>query len=56
MNLDKIYGVAIIPAKTDSTRLKKKNLRVIDDKTLVEHSILYAKQCKTRSFICNNDF
>ena len=46
MNLDKIYGVAIIPAKTDSTRLKKKNLRVIDNKTLVEHSILYAKQCK----------
>ena len=46
MNYKDIYGVAIIPAKTDSTRLKKKNLRVIDDKTLVEHSILYAKQCK----------
>ena len=42
----KIYGVAIIPAKTDSTRLKKKNLRVIDDLSLVAHSILYAKRCK----------
>tara|TARA_A100001391_G_scaffold117659_2_gene79707 strand:- start:399 stop:1097 length:699 start_codon:yes stop_codon:yes gene_type:complete len=42
----KIYGVAIIPAKTDSTRLKKKNLRVIADQTLVEHSILYAKKSK----------
>jgi len=41
-----IYGVAIIPAKTDSTRLKKKNLRVIDNMTLVEHSILHAKQSK----------
>ena len=37
-----VYAVAIIPAKTDSTRLKKKNLRVIDGKTLVEHSIDYA--------------
>lgn len=46
MKYKDIYGVAIIPAKTDSTRLKKKNLRVIDDKTLVEHSILHAKQCK----------
>ncbi len=46
MNYKDIYGVAIIPAKTDSTRLKKKNLRLIDDKTLVEHSILYAKRCK----------
>jgi N-acylneuraminate cytidylyltransferase len=34
--------LAIIPAKTDSTRLKKKNLRIIDGKTLVEHSIDYA--------------
>ena len=38
-----VYAIAIIPAKTDSTRLKKKNLRVIAEKTLVEHSILYAK-------------
>jgi len=39
-----VYGVAIIPAKTDSKRLKKKNLRVIANKTLVEHSILHAKK------------
>ena len=37
-----VYVTAIIPAKTDSTRLKKKNLRVVDGKTLVEHSIDYA--------------
>ena len=35
-------GLAIIPAKTDSTRLKKKNLRVIAGKTLVEHALDYA--------------
>ena len=40
--MNDIYAVAIIPAKTDSTRLKKKNLRVINGKTLVEHSIDYA--------------
>ena len=43
MKLIDIYAVAIIPAKTDSTRLKKKNLRVIAGKTLVEHAIDYAK-------------
>tara|TARA_B100000287_G_C20616080_1_gene774061 strand:- start:142 stop:738 length:597 start_codon:yes stop_codon:yes gene_type:complete len=37
-----LYVVAIIPAKTDSTRLPKKNLQVIDGKTLLEHSIDYA--------------
>ena len=37
------YAIAIIPAKTDSTRLPKKNLQVIDGKTLVEHTIDYAK-------------
>ena len=42
MKYDKIYGVAIIPAKTDSTRLPKKNLQVIDGKTLIEHTINYA--------------
>ena len=36
------YAVAIIPAKTDSTRLPKKNLQVIDGKTLVAHTIDYA--------------
>ena len=37
-----VYVTAIIPAKTDSTRLKKKNLKVINGKTLLEHSIDYA--------------
>tara|TARA_R100000008_G_C3584197_1_gene170865 strand:+ start:2044 stop:2646 length:603 start_codon:yes stop_codon:yes gene_type:complete len=37
-----VYVTAIIPAKTDSTRLKKKNLRIINGKTLLEHSIDYA--------------
>ena len=38
-----IKAIAIIPAKTDSKRLKKKNLRIINNKTLVEHAIDYAK-------------
>ena len=38
-----LYTIAIIPAKTDSTRLPKKNLQVIDGKTLLEHSLDYAK-------------
>ena len=38
-----IFAVAIIPAKTDSTRLSKKNLQIVDGKTLLEHSIEYAK-------------
>ena len=33
----------IIPAKLDSKRLKKKNIQQINNKTLVEHSIDYAK-------------
>lgn len=37
-----IRALAIIPAKTDSTRLKKKNLRVVAGKTLVEHALDYA--------------
>ena len=36
--------LTIIPAKMDSTRLKGKNLKMVTkDKTLVEHSIEYAK-------------
>lgn len=38
--------LAIIPAKLDSTRLEKKNLKKIHDKSLVEYSIDYAKQSK----------
>ena len=41
-----IKAIAIIPAKTDSKRLKKKNLRIINNKTLVEHAIDYAKNSK----------
>ena len=43
MKTTDIRGLAIIPDKTDSTRLKKKNLRVIAGKTLVEHAIDYAE-------------
>jgi CMP-N-acetylneuraminic acid synthetase len=38
--------LVIIPAKLDSTRLKKKNLRELNGKSLVEHSIDYAKASK----------
>ena len=41
-----IYAVAIIPAKGTSIRLPKKNLQLIKDKTLIEHSIDYAKNSK----------
>ena len=44
MYINDIRGLAIIPAKTDSTRLKKKNLRVIAGKTLVEHALDYATE------------
>jgi|TARA_B110000977_G_scaffold194034_1_gene269969 CMP-N-acetylneuraminic acid synthetase len=37
-----VHVVALIPAKTDSTRLTKKNLQKVNGKTLLEHSIDYA--------------
>ena len=40
--MNKIRALVIIPAKTDSTRLKNKNLRIISGKTLLEHSLDYA--------------
>jgi len=43
--------LTIIPAKTDSTRLPKKNLQKIKGKTLIEYSIDYAKQSKYNSEI-----
>jgi CMP-N-acetylneuraminic acid synthetase len=36
--------LTIIPAKTDSIRLPKKNLKKIGNKTLIEYSIDYAKK------------
>ena len=42
LNKMNINAIAIIPAKTDSVRLKKKNLQIINNKTLVEYSIIYA--------------
>ena len=41
-----IKAFIIIPAKGDSTRLKGKNKKIIAGKTLLEHSIIYAKQSK----------
>jgi len=38
----KICALAIIPAKTDSKRVKRKNLRLIKGKTLVEYAIDFA--------------
>lgn len=38
--------LAIIPAKLDSTRLLNKNIQKINGKTLIEHSIEYAKKSK----------
>ena len=36
----------IIPAKLDSKRLEKKNIQKINGKTLVEHSVDFAKESK----------
>lgn len=38
--------IAFIPAKTDSKRLPKKNLQLINGKSLIEHSIEYALSSK----------
>lgn len=43
MKYQEVSAVAIIPAKTDSTRLPKKNLQLICGKTLIEHSIEHAQ-------------
>ena len=51
MKLIDICGLAISPAKTDSTRLKKKNLRVIAGKTLVEHALDYAENSDLIKYI-----
>ena len=38
--------LAVIPAKSDSNRLEKKNLRKIGNKTLIEIAVDYAKKSK----------
>jgi CMP-N,N'-diacetyllegionaminic acid synthase len=38
--------LVIIPAKLDSTRLQNKNIQMLNGKSLVEHSIEYAKASK----------
>jgi CMP-N-acetylneuraminic acid synthetase len=38
--------LVIVPAKLDSKRLPKKNIQIINNKTLVEYSIDYAKNSK----------
>ena len=38
--------LAVIPAKYGSKRLKKKNLLIIKNKTLIEHSYQIAKKSK----------
>ena len=54
MKDSKIRALVIIPAKTDSTRLKNKNLRIIAGKTLLEHSLDYAMNSDyTRRYNCN---
>ena len=46
-----IGALVIIPAKTDSKRVKKKNLRLINGITLVEHAINYAINSKLVKYI-----
>ena len=42
----KIKALALIPAKSHSNRLPNKNISKINNKTLIEHSIVYAKKSK----------
>ena len=46
-----ICGLVIIPAKTDSKRVKRKNLRLINGKTLVDHAVEYAKKSSLVDYI-----
>ena len=43
---NKIYAIAIIPAKLDSTRLYQKNIQKIKGKSLIEYTIDYALKSK----------
>lgn len=42
----KIKAIVLIPAKSHSNRLPNKNIREIEGKTLIEHSISYALKSK----------
>ncbi len=48
---EEICALVIIPAKTDSKRVKLKNLRLIQGKTLVEHAIEYARKATFVKYI-----
>tara|TARA_Y100001973_G_scaffold9657_1_gene13131 strand:- start:882 stop:1571 length:690 start_codon:yes stop_codon:yes gene_type:complete len=50
--MKEIKALVIIPAKMDSTRVKNKNLRIIADKTLLEHSLDYSMNSKYTKDIC----
>ena len=41
-----INAIVLIPAKSHSNRLPNKNITEIEGKTLIEHSISYAKTSK----------
>ncbi len=44
--------LAIIPARKNSKRIKNKNLKKINGKTLIDRTIIEAKKCKKISQIC----
>lgn len=44
-------ALVIIPAKTDSKRVKFKNLKLINNKTLVDYAIEYAKKSTLTKYI-----
>ena len=54
MKHESLWVTAIIPAKTDSTRLTKKNLKVTNGKTLLEHTLDYAKKSKANISVVNS--
>ena len=44
-------NLIIIPARKNSVRLKNKNILKIGNKTLIEHSIIFAKKISTNTNI-----
>ena len=53
-----INAIVIIPAKSDSKRLPGKNKRIVNEKTLIEHAIDYAKSSKlvSRIIVSTEDY